>query len=94
MSVLEASEQSVQLFFQTWPCDTAFRFFSAAPEAGTACETAVAKPQYQQRRVLNGLSNKQGEEQKVKSDTSPREIKLTIISGFYICPAYVISGNE
>lgn len=68
--------------------------FQLLPEAGTACESAVMKPQYQQKRVLKGLSNNQGEEQKVKSDTSPREIKLTIVSGFYICPAYVIFGNE
>lgn len=67
--------------------------FQLPAEAGAACETAVVNPQYQQKRVLKGLSNKQGEEQKVKSDISPREIKLTIISGFYICPAYVISGD-
>jgi len=46
------------------------------------------------KKGIKGLSDKQGKEKKVKSDISLREIKLTVISGFCICPAYVISGNE
>lgn len=97
MAAPEVFKQRVQLyihFFRDGLESQHSDSFQLTPEAGTVREIAVAKPWYQPKRALEGLSNKQGKEQKVKSDISPGEIELTIISGFCICPAYVISGNE
>lgn len=97
MPAPEVFKQRVQLyiyFFRDGLESQHSDSFQLTPEAGTAHENAVVKPWYQPKMALEGISNIQGMEQKVKSDISPGEIELTIISGFCICPAYVISGNE
>lgn len=97
MSAPEEFKQRVPLyiyFFRDGLESQHSDYFRLTAEAGTVHEIAAVKPWYQPKRALKGISNKQGKEQKVKSDISPGEVELTIISGFSICPAYVISGNE
>lgn len=97
MAASEAFEERLQFyiyFFRDGLKSQLLDFFLLDPGswhfAWHYCYEVVIPP----KKGIKGLSDKQGKEEKVKSDLNLREIKLTIISGFRICPAYVISGND